>query len=228
MLIKKDYSYISSTEQKLIDNGYAELSINSIHFDRYFTEEQRTENKRKAERMSREEWNMYCDNVSKSLAGIMEQIVKVLVSKYNIHQVSPETSTMAHYRENWDLHFYSNKGWNGKDHMDYFQLSFNDNRRANENLHLLDEVLAIVKEMPFGNVYCRVQYKAVVDDKKVEEKAASICESLAGQFVNYLGLVGRIKPIWEREGVKLYGFFKKGARNKYYNICKADLVANYL
>ena len=228
MLVKKDYSYISSNEHKLIDNGYAELSVHSIHFDRCFTEEQMEENRRKAERMTREEWDTYCDNVSKSLAETMEQIVKVFADKYDIHQVSPKTSTMTHYREDWDLYFYSNKGWNGKDHMNYFQLSFNDNRRANENLRLLDEVLSIVEYMPFNNVYCRVQYNAIVDEVKVEEKAASICESLAGQFINYLGLVGRIKPIWERDGVKLYGFFKKGARSKYYNICKADLVANYL
>ena len=228
MLIKKDYSYINTNEHKLIDNGYAELSVHSIHFDRFFTEEQKAENKRKAERMAKEDWNTYCDNVSKSLAETMGQIIDTLVGKYNIHQVSPETSTIAHYKEDWDLYFYSNRGWNGKDHMDYFQLSFNDNRRANENLQLLDEVLSIVEDMSFDNVYCRIQYDAIVDEAKVEEKAASLCESLAGQFINYLGLVGRIKPIWEREGVKLYGFFKKGARSKYYNICKADLVANYL
>ena len=46
MLITHDYSY---TNKNLIENGYAVYGIHSLNFDRYFTEEEKEQNRQFAE-----------------------------------------------------------------------------------------------------------------------------------------------------------------------------------
>lgn len=178
--------------------------------------------------MCREEWNEYYDEFSKSLDKSMTEILKCFINKYNIHQVSEETSTMEHYRSNWDLYFYSNRGWNGKDYMDYFSLSFNDRRTLEQNMYLLEEIISLVDAMEYENIGCRIQYDAAIDEKSVKEAAYNIIEKLVGKFISYRGMIGKIKVIKEENGIKEYGFFKKGARNRYYSISDTEILAFYL
>lgn len=225
MYIKHDYSYINSNEHKLMDNGYGKMTVHSIHFDRHYSEEQKAKNRAIAETMTREEWNRHCDEISKSFDKPLKDILSVFTSKYNIHQVSEETSTLSHYKSDWDLHFYSNRGWNGKDYMDYFKLSFNDNRTVEQNVKLLEEIIAIVESLEYENIGCRIQYDAAIEEKKVEESGKSICEMLIGKFIDYHGMTGKIKIVSDRNGNIDYGFFKKNAKNKYYHISYMEILA---
>lgn len=225
MFISQDFSYVKVSEMKLIDSGYGKMSVHSVHFDRHFSEERKEQNRQLAQKMTTEEWNKHCEEISKSFDKPLREIVSVLADKYNIHQVSQETSTMKHYTSDWDLYFYSNKGWNGREHMDYFSLSFNDKRSPEQNMKLLEEIVAIVKTLDYENIGCRIQYDAWIDTKKVEETAKVICENLLDKFINYNGMVGKIKVVNETNGSKEYGFFKKNARNKYYRISYSDILA---
>ena len=55
MYIKEDYSYITKNERLLIERGYGKLTVHSIHFDRYFTEEEQENNFQISEASTAEE-----------------------------------------------------------------------------------------------------------------------------------------------------------------------------
>lgn len=225
MYIKKDYTYINTTSKLLLEKGFAKLSIHSVHFDRHYTEEQKKQNVALANSMTREQWGAHCDEVAKSFVKPLTEILQQFVEKFNIHQVSEETSTMEHYRSDWDLFFWSDKGWNEKDYMTHFSLSFNESRDVGRNMKLLDEVTSLVKSMSYDNIGCRIQYQAVVNETMVEEEALELVGSLAGKFVDYYGMTGKIKFLDIEDGVQKYGFFKKNARANYYPVSDADIVA---
>ena len=109
--------------------------------------------------------------------------------------------------------------------MTHFSLTFNDNRSPEQNMTLLYEIISLVETMEYENIGCRIQYDAVIDNERVETEAKTICERLVGKFIDYHGMIGKIKVVREENGIKEYGFFKKNARNKYYSISNVDILA---
>ena len=221
MYIKKDFIYISANETMLMDNGYGKLSVHSIHFDRHYSEEQKENNRKTAESMTREEWGRHCDKIAEGFAKPMTEILEKFMNKYSIYQASED----VRYDSDWDLFFWSDRGWNGKDFMTHFSLTFNDNRSPEQNMELLDEIISLVETMEYENIGCRIQYNAVIDNERVETEAKTICERLIGKFIDYHGMIGKIKVVREENGIKEYGFFKKNARNKYYSISNTEILA---
>lgn len=225
MLINKDFSYISEGNKKLINMGYGELGVNSITFDRYYTDEEKANNKKLADTMNNIEWNKHCEKIQKNFGIIFNEIVEKFVnSKYDIHQITKDTSSMEHYSSDWDLYFYSNKGWNNTEYMDFFRLDFNKKRIAEENLLLLEELIKFIKELEYKNICCRIQYTFIPNKEKIYIKYTELCESLQDKFIEFSGIVGKIKVVGEIEDNKEYGFFKKGSRKKYYLIAQENLI----
>lgn len=227
MYVKKDVSYISETARKLMRKGYGKLTVFSLWFNRYFTEDQKMKNLEMSKTMSVEEWSSYCDSIAKALEVPMTEILNKFIEKYDIHQVSEETSTMDHYKSDWDLFFHCNKGWDGRTYMDSFDLSFNKNRTPEQNMQLLDEIIEMIESMEYDNVSCRIQYDIAIDEEKLKEDGIHICEEIAGKMVYYCGIEGKIKEVSDCHGVKEYGFFKKRARGYYHPVNFKELVANY-
>lgn len=226
MLVKHDYSYLGSNE-KLIEKGYAELDIHSISFDRHYSEEEKENNRKLSESMTREQWNNHCDESAKKIYNQMLPIKELLNSKYDIHQINEEKSSMEHYRSDWDLYFYSNEGWNGKDYFDHIKISFNEKRTVEQNKKLLESILNLLESMEIKNVYCRVQYTVRVNEKEVHEKSIEICEKLLEKTIEYNCMKGKIKVVDEYEGEKTYGFFKSRVRNKYYKVSDSYMILNF-
>ena len=227
MYIKHDYSYITASSEKLAQHGFGKQTVFSLTLGRYFSEAERQENSRIANSCTREEWSARCDALSKSLDKPLTEIMKVLCQKYDIHQTSPETDTIKHYRSEWDLFFWSNRGWNGQDHMDTVQLTFNDERPIEYRAKVLETLLPMLEEMEYKNIGCRIQYCIILDDKKIFETAESVYnEALAGKFLRHNGLEGKIKIVGKDRvsGENCYGFFRKGAKTKYYPISSAEIV----
>ena len=225
MYISKDFSYINANETMLMDKGYGIMSVHSIHFDRHYSEEQKEKNRQLAESMTREEWSKHCDEIAESFAKPMTDILQEFASKYDIYQANEYTGKKISYDSDWDLFFWSDRGWNKKDVMTHFSLTFNDNRSPEQNMTLLEEIISLVKTMEYEKIGCRIQYDAVIDDERVETEAKTICERLVGKFIDYHGMIGKIKVVREENGIKEYGFFKKNARNKYYSISNVDILA---
>lgn len=218
MLITHDYQY---TNKALIENGYASIGIHSLNFDRHFTEEEKEQNRQFAEQYgtNSQEWSDRCDQSGEEICKQMEQMMEVLNEKYSISQYDPQVEYGKH-----DLHFYSNRGWNGKKWYDHIQLSFNDKLDANRNNQILNELLDLLSGMELKNVACRVQYDTVTDDEKLYMDAAQKCKDLEGKFVSLMGAVGKIKEVGEYNGKKKYGFFKKGARRYYHPLSSQEII----
>lgn len=225
MKIIYDNSYVYDNERKLVERGYGAISVHSIIFNRYYTEEERENNRKNSYNMDSIQWGKYCDTVAKNFGLQFEEIKeKFIDSKYDIHQITDETSSLEHFRSNWDLYFYSNKGWNNEDYMDFFRLSFNENRSVEENLQLLEELILFVEGLEYKNISCTIQYKFIPYEKKINTKYKEICEKVKDKMIDLMGMQGKIKVVCERDGIREYGFFKKGSRKKYYSLDKANLI----
>lgn len=210
MLITHDYSYVNN---ELINLGYAALDVHSLNFDRYYTEAEMDENRIVSAGLSTEERSEMCESVGRTICERMELMMRKLNSRYDICQYNKDIQYGKH-----DLHFYSNRGWNGKEWYDHIQLSLNEKRCAYENEMLLAEILNIVGDLELQNVKCRVQYQSKVDNTKLHDDSLKVCGKVEGKFITYKGSLGKIKCIGEECGKKQYGFFKKGARSNYYSI----------
>ena len=224
MLINHDYSYINNRDQKLVDAGYGKIVPDYVWFDRYFTEEQREENRELAESLSKEEWDKRCVEYEAALFSTLEHIKEVFNGKFDIHQISEETNTIEHYKGDWDLYFWSNRGWNGSQQMTRFSLSFNDRRSPESRVNTLNEVIAILEGIDCDDVAARIQYGVHMNDVAIEAAAAEIYKDIEGKFINYYGATGKIKIISECEGLRMYGFFKKGAKSKYQKVLPKDIL----
>lgn len=227
MHIIRDYSYISNTDRLLEQAGYGTETVYSIHFDRRYSEEQKSANARLSHSMTTEEWENHCDRVGESFHARMMEILEAFVSRYDIHQVSDETNTMAHYKSDWDLFFWSNRGWNGKEYMSCFSLTFNKNRTAKQNMELLEKIVPIVEAMEYETIACRIQYDIVFDENKLAKDAKAVCEKLAGKPIQYCGMTGKIKAVEKRDDIVEYGFFRTRARSRYYPISNKELLADW-
>jgi hypothetical protein len=175
--------------------------------------------------MTRDEWSVHCDEISKSLDKNMKEIINILAGKYSVYQASEITGKNVSYDSDWDLFFWSNRGWNGKDYMDCFSLTFNKNRTPEKNLELLQEIVPLVESMQYENINMRIQYDAEINQTMIKETANKICENLVGKFIEYQGMTGKIKVVSENNGAVKYGFFRKNARSRYYQISNETLVA---
>lgn len=225
MLICKNFNNISEQQQLLVNKGYGEVSVSALKFDRYYTDEEKNNNRKQADSMTSSEWSSHCDKVAREFGDKFEKIEQIFEnSKYNIHQITKETSTIEHYRSNWDFYFYSNRGWNNADYMDFFTLTFNKNRTIEENMSLLEEVLELIKTIEVNNIDCTVLYTFIPNKEKIEKECDILCERLQGKFINHLGMTGKIKVVSENANNKVYGFFKKGSKKKYYHISANELI----
>lgn len=218
MLITHDYSY---TNKNLIENGYAIYGIHSLNFDRYFTVTEKEQNRQFAEQYGTmsQEYADSSDKIGQEICKQMESMMKVLDKKYAICQYDSQVKYGEH-----DLHFYSNKGWNGQEWYDHIQLGFNDKLDKDRNNQILNELLKLVAGMELKNVSCRVQYKTVTDDEKLYTDASKRHKDLEGKFVSLRGHVGKVKEVGEYNGKKQYGFFKKGASKRYNPLSDAELI----
>lgn len=220
MIVTEDFSHISKVSKEQALKGYAELSVHSLVFDRYFTDEQIAENNRQFKALSQEQRNERSKKTSLNAYESLSAIIQRLSEKYRIYQYDENVS----YKSDWDLFFYSNRIWNGQKHFDYMTLSFNDERSVKQNLELKDEVTGVLKDMDFDNVYCRVQYSLNWNYEKLRSRAEEIYEANKNKFVKYRDQIGKIKQI--DGGAYRYGFFKKGARSRYSALSYVEMIAS--
>ncbi len=212
MLIKKDYSYIRNYD--LLNNGYAEIGIYSLNFDKYFTEEEMQENKRFYETHSKDEIDKRYSDINNTVSTNMKEIMETLANKYRIYQYSSEVS----YHENYDLFFWCNS--NHGQPFTYFKLNTNKrDRSCDENNGLIDEIIKTIKEMNYKNVCCYIQYEEVYHDEKINQELKTICHNYEDKMITFDGIQGKIKKIDIDSDIP-YGFFKKGTRKYYRNIDK--------
>lgn len=209
----------------LFAKGYCKERLYNLEFSRFFSEEEKKRNLAFANSHSADEVKAWADENARETHEILMKVAS-LFKAYDIHQFSPETSTMAHCNSDWDLFWYSNKGWNGTNYVSYFTLSFNEKRDERKNFRLYQEIVELLSESDILNVNCNVQHTVEWNDKKLAADAAVFAERLNGITVVYapfgFNMEGKIKPV--ENG---FGFFKKNSKSKYYDISNLDIVEIY-
>lgn len=220
MQIRETYTY---TNTRLIEAGYADLTVHSLRFDRFYTEEEKGQNMQAAESMTLEEWHNRCEESSKE---IYKQLMKIvpLFEKYRIVYRVDLATNHGYYESSDNLYFYSNKGWNGKDYFDHFTLSFDKNRPAEEIISFKNEIISMLEKSNTDtpNIICIVQYDDKPNEKKLTEDAEIICKELEGKTIEYGGMKGKIKRLGD-----CWTFWKLRARRSYYHINNEELVMQY-
>ena len=223
MSIREDKSYLSSLDLLAIEKGIAKLDVYSIRIDReQFSEEEKIENQRIAKTVSREEWSILCDQNKERTAQKIEPLIESLNEKFVIHQY--KDNGMEHYRSNWDLFFWCNGGNKGRDYS-YITLSTNKNRTVEERQSDIKRVLDYVQEIGFEGIEIIIQYTATYNNDMVKQIAINYFAKVQDTFINYMGYLGRLKVISQNsQGEICYGFFKKGASKKYYQVSDITLL----
>jgi len=218
MAIREDKSYLSSLDLLAIERGIAKLDIHSIRIDREsFTEEQKEENHKLFDSVSKEEWSRLCEENRERTAQKIEVLIEKLSEKFDIYQYKDREN----YGRNWDLFFWCNGNNKGRDYS-YVTLSTNEKRTVEEKLSDIEKVLEYAQEIGFEGIDIAIQYTAKYDDTKVKEIALAYCQTVKNKFINYMG-IGKIKEVGTGDNVH-YGFFKKGASKKYYRMSDLALL----
>lgn len=223
MYIKEDYSYILEGDSKLIDSGLGRVRVHSVHFDRYFTDEEKKRNHKEALSLSKEAWGKSCTDFSKRLEVVMKDILsRFTTGEFLIYHIPNADGTTVSYKDAWDLYYMSGID---REYLDYFSLTFNQKRSASEEEILLKKVLAIAKEFPEDKqVYCRVQYRADIDQERVNAMAKECFQLIENKPITYRGMRGTIRLV-RSENAERYAFFKKRARTSCYPVGARELVA---
>lgn len=220
MTIREDKSYLSSLDLLSIEKGIAKLDIYSIRLDREpFTEEQKEENRKLTDSISREQWVIHCEESTERTAQKIQPLIETLSEKFIIHQY--KDNSMKSYRDNWDLFFWCNGNSKGRDYS-YVTLNFNTKRTVEERLSDLERVLDYVREIGFDGIDIAIQYTAKYDDEQVRNIAVEYYQTVKNKFINYMG-IGKIKEVGTGDNVH-YGFFKKGASRNYYRLSDKSLL----
>jgi hypothetical protein len=208
MRIKEDFSYISSTEQRAIDDGLARLYVYSIRLDRFFTDEEKHENARQAEILTREQWAQRCDAIARKIGAQNLQAMEQLAKVFDFGQFS-EISGRG------DFWFWCNRE-NGADLLDYITLTTQGTTADDKNAKA-EQAREILAKVNTENNIAYFQYGAEIDAGKLHAVAEQYASATAGAFVKYGFYVGKIKRIDEKtNGGARWAFMKKGAKTKGY------------
>ena len=218
MSVREDKSYLSKIDLVAIEKGIAKIDIYNIRIDREsFTEEQKEENHKLFDSVSKEEWSRLCEENRESTAQKIEALIEKLSEKFDIYQYKDREN----YGRNWDLFFWCNGNNKGRDYS-YVTLGTNTKRTVEERQSDIKKVLDYVQEIGFDGINIAIQYTAKYDDAKVKEIALAYCERMKNKFINYMG-TGKIKEVGTGDNFH-YGFFKKGASKKYYRLSDLTLL----
>lgn len=224
-MIREDKSYLSSSDLLAIEKGYAALDIHSLRIDREdFTEEEKAENRKNYDTMTKEEWSKHCSITPHKTALEIKGLIEVLDKNYAIYQYNKDDK--MDYRSNWDLFFWCNGGddEDGRD-LSYITLTANSSRTLQERLKGVNDVIETIKEIGYNGLDIAIQYTVKYDNIKITEVAANYFERVKNTFIKCSGYDGKIKDgTIDYEGNKCYRFFKKGARTHYHNLSCKDML----
>ena len=101
--------------------------------------------------------------------------------------------------------------------------------RFNHELLDIKLVLDACNRIGFEGIDIIIQYVATYNKDKVKELAINYAETNKETLIQYNGMVGKIKVVKDEEPAgeenTRYGFFKKGAKSRYYPLSTKSLFA---
>lgn len=225
-MIKHDKSYLSDFDLLAIEKGYAVLDVRQLRIERKdFTEEQKAQNEKVYNSVSKEEWSRTCEVNRKEIAKKVKRLTDSLNSSFSIYQYDEEDKEKVSYKSDWDLFFWCNGDSKGRDYS-YITLNFNDKRTPEQRKNDLEKVLNYCKEIGFNDLNIIIQYTTKYNNELVKNVALEYAEKMKNVFIDYRGYKGKIKEVGKNhQGNSVYGFFKKGSKKNYYTLSSLDLLS---
>lgn len=213
--IKEDMSYLGEIDLLSVEKGVAELGIHSIRFSNLLTEEEKTENSKAAETLSREDWSKRCDENRLKVAVKVEKIIDLIHENFVIYQY--KNKDIDYSKDNWDLFF-----WSNSEDLSYVTLNPNEKRSNEQQIEDINKVLSLLKTINIEGIQVHIQHKVIYKEEIVQDIVLNEYNNVKDKFINYNGLNGKIKEVGKNyRGKVVYGFFKKGARSKYYQVSES-------
>lgn len=90
MRYELDYNYINSDDRLLVEKGLAKIEIYQIRLDRYFSDEEKEQNRNIANNCHIDEWDKICNKTSKKIADGIYNILCNFEQKYKLGQWKKE------------------------------------------------------------------------------------------------------------------------------------------
>jgi hypothetical protein len=220
--IREDKHYLSEIDLLSIEKGIAKLGIHSIRFDAVFTEEQKQENHRMSNVLTRDEWSVRCDQHKKDIGQKIENIINLINENFAIYQYKDKS--LDYSKSDWDLFFWCNSMSGSRD-MSYVTLNPNKKRTIEQQITDIKNVLELIKTIECDGIGVAIQYDIEYNKDKVKEIVTAQYKNIKDKFIKYLGYTGKIKEVGTSyEGNTCYGFFKKGASKKYYQVSDSTFL----
>lgn len=230
MRFNDDYNYITGKANKIIEIGLADLDLHSIRFDTVISDEQKEKNAKLAKTLSHEDWDIHCNKFEKLQNKKVEKILDILAEHFTIYQYK-DTSIQYCNRKcsneqngyEWDL--FCNFGDKRS-----ARLSFNRHGKTlDQRYEDLNKIKQILENYEDNSIKIDIQYTQNFHIDELKGKAILTYTHLKDMFINYNGMVGKIKPVQEYcDGYYgttcLFGFFKKGSKKKFYYLTNMDIA----
>jgi hypothetical protein len=219
----------STVHIPLIEMGFAHSTIHSLHFDRFFNEEEKQANAEEHERLTPEEWSARCNRFWEAFAA-QNALLLHAANDYFIRetgkalcqfdQLDPKNRDTRRQHEHY--HFWL---WYNEDPR-FFSLTVLDSDWHDKE-NITDPTI-ILKALDWFSVYgpdnlsCRIQYTTVKHEAEIETAAWDVYQNeLKGKFVKWGFDTGKVG--YDKES-KCFYFMKKYAKRKGFYINNEALL----
>lgn len=205
----------------LIEKGFLKVVPCSIRLDRYFTEEEKANNKAFADSHNDNEWTKRCDETRERIANENIKLMEYLKQYFTFGQYDKE------YTDDYDFWFWCNSLYNttngrltGRDYS-YITLTLKDKNNFEENERVFVKAKELIKNYPAKNIQAIFQYSQIEMKENIEKEAKRIFDECNGKFVQYGSFTGKL-------GMKdgKYFFRKKNAKKYFYWVEPVDICVN--
>lgn len=208
MKIQEDMSFV---ETSFVDRGLMRVIPYSIHFDRYFKEEEKAENREYSEK----EWNDHCEEVRERISEENHKLMEYLSQFYKLGQYEHDEDC-----DDYDLWFWCNTTSGNRRDYSYVTLDFNKDNGYEENIKICEEIRKILENYEAQNIQAVIQYDQAEIKESVEAEAERIYKEHIGKYITYGATTGKLE---KRNGEYL---FKKKYTKKYaYRLRPIDICS---
>lgn len=220
MQYSNDMRYV---DHGMIERGLAYAAPYSIRIDRYFTEDEMTENKAVAEALRNagrmDEWGARCDAMAAKIGDEVVALLSEIEKRFSIAQY--HTPYHYHGEKVEDFWFWCNSKDGERDYS-YVTLSFWKERDAEERRKVIIEIERILDSYQAHNIQAYIQYETLLDKPACKREAERIYVESKGKFVAYGINQGRL---YKDEENGEYYFKRKKARKYYSHLSAAEVCS---
>lgn len=227
MRIWHDHSYVGSTNQLLIQSGFAKDDIYSIRLSFSYTKEEQAAYRERIKVQSALERNRDVAREAQRRSDAILAVVKSIAEHFICYQFDKDANVA--YGEKWDLFFWCNDFYNtaqefklsGRDYS-YVTLTLNDRCSVADRQALCARVLDLLTSQfsTHSNLDVAVQHSVWLDQERIDETVEQALPRLMEVPCSYAGMEGKI--VQTQTGVF---FVKKRCRKRGYRLSTTSLLA---